>query len=422
MTRRLGVLFIGALFATAVIAAAGAPAYGQATQTPPAETKPVEAKPEEKKEEEKPKTLWEENTLFGYIENSIVWNTGRASRGNHNELRFYDFEGGYTFNMAEFSIKKDPSERYPFGYGLVLTAGIPGTSNDSQKNHALGIFRGDDDQFAFRNTPNFDLQEAYGSYQIPIGNGLTLKAGKWVTLLGYEVIEAPNNLNFSRSYLFTFSTPLTHVGALLTYPVAPWFSITAGTIVGWDVARDNNSTMSYTGQFAFTPIKDLVLNFNWITGAEQNHNNRDPRTVLDYVVTYTGIKKLTLGLNVDYGWEYDEAFLAASGTRGNNNASWWGWAGYVAYDWTEALRTALRLEYMKDAEGARTQLSPPGTKLDLWEVTLTAQYKIWKGLVGRVEYRHDSANQKVFAIRAPGYVPTGKSQDTISFDLYYLFF
>jgi hypothetical protein len=41
------------------------------------------------------------------------------------------------------------------------------------------------------------------------------------------------------------------------------------------------------------------------------------------------------------------------------------------------------------------------------------------GLVGRVEYRDDSANQKVFAIRAPDYVPTGKSQDTISVDLYY---
>jgi hypothetical protein len=144
--------------------------------------------------------------------------------------------------------------------------------------------------------------------------------------------------------------------------------------------------------------------------------------VLDYVVTYTGITNLTLGLNVDYGWEYDEAFLAASGTRGDNDASWWGWAAYVAYDWTEKLRTALRLEYMKDAQSVRTQLSPAGTKLDLWEVTLTGQYKIWKGLVGRVEYRHDSANQKVFSIRAPGYVPTGKTQDTISFDLYYLFF
>ncbi len=77
---------------------------------------------------------------------------------------------------------------------------------------------------------------------------------------------------------------------------------------------------------------------------------------------------------------------------------------------------------MKDAEGVRTQLSPPGNKLDLWEVTMTAQYKVWKGLVARVEYRHDSANQKTFSIRAPGYVPTGKTQDTISFDLYYLFF
>jgi putative OmpL-like beta-barrel porin-2 len=421
MTRKLGVLFIGALFATAAMAAAGAPAYGQTTQTPPAETKPAEAKPEEKKEE-KPKTLWEETVLFSYIENSIVWNTGNASRGNHNELRFYDFEGGYTFNMAEFSIKKDPSERYPFGYGLVLTAGIPGTSNDSQKNHALGIFRGDDDQFAFRNTPNFDLQEAYASYQIPIGSGLTLKAGKFVTLLNYEVIEAPNNLNFSRSYLFVFSAPLTHVGAVLSYQPLPWLSITFGTVVGWDDAKDNNSTMSYTGQFGFTPMKDLTVNFNWITGAEQNHNNRDPRTVLDYTVNYTGIKNLTLGLNVDYGWEYDEAFLASTGTRQDNNASWWGWAAYAAYDWTEKLRTALRLEYFKDSEGVRTQLSPPGNKLDLWEVTLTAQYKIWKGLVGRVEYRHDSANQKVFAIRAPGYVPTGKTQDTITFDFYYLFF
>ena len=79
-------------------------------------------------------------------------------------------------------------------------------------------------------------------------------------------------------------------------------------------------------------------------------------------------------------------------------------------------------EYFKDAEGVRPGLSPLGTRLDLYEVTATVQYEIWKGLVGRLEYRHDSANQKVFAIRAPGYVPTGKSQDTISLDLYYSFF
>jgi len=396
MTRWLGVILLAVSFV-----AAGAPAYGQA-----------------KPEETKPKTLWEENILFAYIENSTVWNMGRSGRGHtNNELRFYDNEDGHTFNIAEFSIKKDPSERYPFGYGLVLTAGI-----DSQKNHAIGIFRGDTDAYPFRNTAKVDLQEAYASYLIPIGSGLTVKAGKFVTLLGYEVIESPNNLNFSRSFLFSFSIPLTHVGGLLSYSPLPWLSITAGPVVGWDVADDNNSRMSVMGQFAVTAVKDLALTFNWITGPEQFNEDGHPRTVLDFIVAYTGLKNLTLALNVDYGWEYNEASLVASGTRSGNTASWWGWAGYAAYDWTEKLRTAVRLEYFKDTEGVRTLAVSPGTKLDLYGVTATLQYKIWKGLVGRLEYRHDSANEKVFAIRAPGYVATGKSQDTLTLALYYSFF
>jgi hypothetical protein len=413
MTRRLGVIFTAVILGVAL----NAPAYGQAPK--PEETKPAEIKPEEKKEE-KPKTLWEEHVLFAYIENSLVWNMGRSGRGHtNNELRFYDNEDGYTFNMAEFSIKKDPSERYPFGYGLVLTAGI-----DSQKNHAIGIFRGDTDAYPFRNTAKVDLQEAYASYLIPIGSGLTVKAGKFVTLLGYEVIESPNNLNFSRSFLFSFSIPLTHVGGLLSYSPLPWLSITAGPVVGWDVADDNNSRMSVTGQFAVTAVKDLALTLNWITGPEQFNQDGSPRTVLDFIAAYTGLKNLTLALNVDYGWEYNEAALAASGTRSNNDASWWGWAAYAAYDWTEKLRTAIRLEYFQDTAGVRTLAAATGagTRVALWDVTATIQYKIWKGLVGRLEYRHDNANEKVFAIRAPGYAPTGKSQDTMTLALYYSFF
>jgi hypothetical protein len=108
--------------------------------------------------EGQPKSLLEEVTLFSYIENSYVWNIGHTGRGDVNELRYYDFDAGYSFNMAEFSIKKDPTERRPWGFGLVLTAGL-----DAQKNHAIGIFRDDDDAFAFRNTFKGDLQEAYGS-------------------------------------------------------------------------------------------------------------------------------------------------------------------------------------------------------------------------------------------------------------------
>ena len=385
-------------------------AYGQ---TPPAPDKTVE---EQKKAEEKPKTFWEENTLFAYIENSYVWNLGKTSRGRVNDLRLYDFDDGYTFNIAEFSIKKDPSERYPFGYGLVLTAGM-----DSQKNHALGIFRGDDDQFAFKNTPHFDLQEAYVSGRIPIGNGLVLKGGKFVTLLGYEVIEAPNNLNFSRGYLFTFSLPLTHVGGLAQYAFTDWFTMTAGGVVGWDVARDNNSAPTWTGQFAFIPFKDFAATLNWIAGPEQVDEDDNPRTVLDFVLVYTGFKGFTLAANIDYGWEHNEPSVRATRNR-STTAHWQAYAGYVAYDWTEKLRTALRGEIFLDQDGARTLAAGNGSRVNLYEVTATVQYKIWKGLMGRAEYRHDWANRDVFARTGDGTTATKKYQDTITLALDYLFF
>jgi hypothetical protein len=391
-----------------------------ATTSPAPAQQPAPQPAPESKPEEKPKTLWEEHVLFAYIENSYVLNLGHTGRHDVNELRYYDFDAGYTFNIAEFSLKKDPSERYPFGYGLVLTAGL-----DSQKNHAIGILRDDNDNFPFRNTPKFDLQEAYVSGRIPVGNGLVVKGGKFVTLLGYEVIEAPNNLNFSRSFLFELAVPLTHVGALVTYPVTDWLSLTAGPVVGWDIADDNNGTMSWTGQIATTPVKDLTANLNWISGKEYSFDglgqlrNGGVRTVLDLVVTYTGIKNLTLGANLDYGWEKDEGFLESLGTRSDFDSTWWGYAGYVAYDWTEKLRTAVRAEFFTDPTGSRTGA---GQKVDLWETTATLQYKIWKGLMGRLEFRHDQADEKVFKVRIPGLVPTGRTQDTLTLALDYLFF
>jgi hypothetical protein len=64
-----------------------------------------------------------------------------------------------------------------------------------------------------------------------------------------------------------------------------------------------------------------------------------------------------------------------------------------------------------------------GGRVNLWEVTATVQYKIWKGLLGRLEYRHDEdTDSKVFKIRAPGRVPTSRSQDTITLALNYIFF
>jgi len=138
------------------------------------------------------------------------------------------------------------------------------------------------------------------------------------------------------------------------------------------------------------------------------------------VVNYTAIPKVTLGLNADVSGEEREPTLVAARTRRDTDVMWWGYAGYAGYDWTKAVRTVLRLEYFADPDGVRSGIVTPGKRVSLWEVTTTLQYTIWKGLVGRLEYRHDSANRKTFSVHGAG--PTASMQDTLTLALYYSFF
>jgi len=227
--------WLGGALTIAVLAVVLSAAVPVAAQTAvPSEEKKAE---EEPKPADKPKTLWDEFKLFSYVEMGGTFNLhggsigvpNSTSSGNTNALRYYDIDQNYTFNIAEFSIKRDPDEAFPFGEGLVLTAG-----QDSRKNHSIGILRDETDQFPFRNTPWFDVEEAYISARIPIGNGPQIKVGKFVTLLGYEVIESPNDLNYSRGYLFSFALPFTTTGFLGSYNFTDWLSAQAGLVLGWD--------------------------------------------------------------------------------------------------------------------------------------------------------------------------------------------
>ena len=339
---------IGALIVIGIVLCAG-PALAQKSL---AEVLGRPATPEGQ-----PKTYLEEVMLYGYVENSYVFNLSGASRKKTNALRFYDVDEGYTFNAAEISVKQDSSETRPFGFGVAIAGG-----EDSQKNHSLGIFRSaNDGPPNFRNTPKIDLAEAYATYRIPVGDGLTLKAGKWATLIGYEVYENPKNLNFSRSFLYTLGTPYFHTGLIATYPVASWLSVTAGFTNGWDNADNNNGYLRPTGSFAFTLTKTLNASVNWFVGPEQNRNldngRANTRYIVDNTIMYTGIDKLTLAVNFDIAGEEREPTLVAAGVA-NTHASWGGVAGYASYQWLEAFRTALRLEYFKDADGARNGIRP----------------------------------------------------------------
>ena len=65
-------------------------------------------------------------------------------------------------------------------------------------------------------------------YIAPIGNGLKIQAGKINTLIGYEVINAWENPNFSRTMMFGLSQAFTTTGIRFTYPFAKWATASIG--------------------------------------------------------------------------------------------------------------------------------------------------------------------------------------------------
>jgi hypothetical protein len=356
-------------------------------------------------------------TFSGYVQTTYNFNF-EDPPSRTNKLRVFDDDANqFTINNIELAISRQPTEKVPVGFGVVMNAG-----RDTRKTKALGLGAGDDNPF--------DLQQAYVTYVAPVGKGVTFKAGKFATLLGAEVIEAPANFNVSRSLLFGFAIPFTHVGALATYPFADQVSATLGVVNGWDNVKDNNRGKAAIGQVSLAPVEGLTLLVNGIWGAEQTNLDSPKRWVVDVVATYVppSLKALTLQANYDYG-EEDRA--VDTGTGALRDATWQGISLIANYDLTEKFSFAVRGEYFIDQDGARTAFAGTATpsglplqrRLNVYGATATIKYKLWQGLFTRVEYRHDQSvdggGQPVFDGDAGA--GTRKKQDTIAVEVVYMF-
>ena len=279
---------------------------------------------------------------------------------------------------------------------------------------------------------SFEAVQAYLTYKFPIGNGLNMKAGKWVTLHGAEVIKTWDNINYniSNSILFGFAIPFTHTGLLFNYPFADWFSADAGFTTGWDDPDDNNNGMSFTGGLGVTPISTLTLYAAGTVGPEQEDRGDSTRGLYTLLATYKPTDKWTFIL--DYNVARETNLLppfalppspAKPTGRGTRTAKWDGVAGYVIYHFTDEISATLRAEVFNDSDGVRT-----GKAQTVWELTPTLAYQFLPGLTFRAEYRHDESSRNFFeGVALSNPVPDGPTtrlfpgQDTVTWEVLYSF-
>jgi hypothetical protein len=312
-----------------------------------------------------------------------------------NQLYNFDTKANqFSLNMAKLSMSHtaDPvGFQVDFGFGRAFDI-----IHASEPNDAPSILR--------------NVEQAYVSLKPAALKGFEIDLGQFVTSAGAEVIETNSNWNYSRSLLFVWAIPYYHFGIRTSFPIGKHFTGGVQLVNGWNDTEDNNSGKTLGLTETITYAKFAWTN-TYYGGPENPGTNTGWRHLFDSVLLLTPSSKFNAYLNYDYG--QNTSPLSVSGTTGipgittETTDNWYGIAGALHFQPTSKWSFTPRIEWFKDSEGFST-----GKAQDLKEITLTGEYKMLAGFLGRLEYRHDWSNQPFFD---RGINPaSSKSEDTVA--------
>ena len=324
-------------------------------------------------------------TVFGLGDAYVMANANRPPEGD-NLLRNFDTRSGeLRMNYAEVAFERKTSAQAAVGFRADLGAGPTAKMVGSPEPGPDGLKY---------------IQQGYLSVRAPLGSGLTIDAGKFVTPAGAEVIETQDNWNYSRSLLFSWAIPYYHAGVRASYALSDKVTATGFLLNGWNNVKDNNSSKSFGTQVLVAASDRVSIAGTWIGGAEQTDVD-GWRNMLDAIVSVTVTPRVKLQLNADY--VRDRALGPGVG--------WHGVAAAVRTELTPKWTLAPRVEWFSDPQGAST-----GVAQDVVEGTITLQRAIASGLSARVEYRVDHSTTECFPTDDG---PAGRWQQTFGVGLFY---
>lgn len=223
------------------------------------------------------------------------------------------------------------------------------------------------------------IKQAYITYA-PWAN-VKLTAGSWATHVGYEVVDAPLNRNYSMSYMFSYG-PFFHTGVKADITAGK-----SGFMVGLanptDLKSASFSSKFLIAQYSIAPTDKLKAYLNFQGGKS---NDVTKGNQFDLVLTGTVSDKFSLGYN---------GTVASAKTKDVNGKygefdSWWGSALYVNVDPQPWFGLTLRGEYF---DNKKAIVSAP--EASIFATTLSANFRI-SNLTIIPELRLDNASEKIF--------------------------
>ncbi len=283
----------------------------------------------------------------------------------------------FQLNLVKLTFNKVAADKNSMGYRVDLMAGLAADSY-SAFEPVLG------QQNIMKH-----LQQAYISYNAPIGKGLTLDFGKYATFIGVEVLESIDNWHYQQSLLFAYAQPYYHTGLRAAYNVSEKIGLGAYVVNGWNSSFDNNTGKSVGLSATLTPNAKFQLIQNWLGGPEHGGTNEGWRNLWDTVANVTLTPHVGFKFNYDYGFDANQPPLPG-------RSVWQGIAGSAKFgNKSQKHSFAPRFEYFKDRDGFAT-----GTAQSIKELTLTYDLRLKPNFSTKFEYRGDFSNSSYFKKRA----------------------
>jgi len=348
-------------------------ASGQATPSPnpPEQQAQAQTQAETQTQTPAPAPLWQYGGFadfgysldFDYPSNHLF--RFRSTTFKVNEL---------DLNMAAAYVKKAASEHSRWGVELAAQAGK------------------DSEGFGFSNTaPNLDGAEglrhiglADVSYLAPVGNGISLQAGIFNSLLGYDGLYAKDNFTYTRPWAGDY-TPYLMMGVNAAYPFTKKLTGTLFVINGFSHLSHANNVPSTGGQLAYQATNHVTLKETIFYGPQQSD------TSLQYWRFFTDsiVEWKTNRFVVAFEYQAGTETLATAGTP----RVFWTIA-QLPLHWilNRHWSVTLRPEVFWDPEGRLT-----GADQFIKANTTTLEYR-WPfhrfNTVARLEYRFDNSTGK----------------------------
>ncbi|MEI7893098.1 MAG: outer membrane beta-barrel protein [Myxococcales bacterium] len=345
-----------------------------------------------------------EVTVAGYAEAYYSYNFNQPSNGLTAQRWKDDLHNTFTLATAVLDVT---GKMGPVLTRIALQAGPT----------ADGWYA--EDRRGLNNDTWKHIQQAYASYTAPIGNGLTVSAGLFLTPVGFETAAVKDNWNWSRSNMFLY-LPFYHAGVQASYPVSDKLTVNAMVWNGWNSAVDANNGKTGGLQALYTIADKLSASVHYMGGDERPtgdtvHGSASTRHLLDAWVKVAVTPKVSLAAHGNVGLEFNRI-----GTQ-----SWQGAAVYARFQPKDWFAFAVRGDAVweapptKDGVTATAIVAP--TK-SIYSGTATLEFKPVSNLSARLEYRHDTASSALYfsapALDANGaWVADQRSQDTLTLGL-----